>query len=130
MATAENSNTVAYTGPTLDFLRGLLCLVYFSRDFSIHVTSVVVAAALKTTTSSKNRQHCGTVAVRRDLHLHLQLVPSTATMNSLYTSGVRQTNSLQADMERLRNGDTSSALLGEYPSRSRNTLIRIFIILI
>jgi len=35
-----------------------------------------------------------------------------STMNSLYTSGVRQTNSLQVDMERLRNGDNSSALLG------------------
>jgi Golgi SNAP receptor complex protein 2 len=35
-------------------------------------------------------------------------------MNSLYTSGVRQTNSLQADMERLRNGDNSPALLGGY----------------
>ncbi|KAF8200919.1 golgi SNAP receptor complex member bos1 [Pholiota molesta] len=32
-------------------------------------------------------------------------------MNSLYTSGVRQTNSLQADMEKLRNGDNSPALL-------------------
>ena len=35
-------------------------------------------------------------------------------MNSLYTSGVRQTNSLQADMERLRNGDNSPALLGDW----------------
>jgi pyrroloquinoline quinone (PQQ) biosynthesis protein C len=35
-------------------------------------------------------------------------------MNSLYTSGVRQTNSLQVDMERLRNGDNSPALLGAY----------------
>lgn len=34
-------------------------------------------------------------------------------MNSLYTSGVRQTNSLQADMEKLRSGDNSPALLGE-----------------
>ncbi|KAF9481541.1 synaptobrevin [Pholiota conissans] len=34
-------------------------------------------------------------------------------MNSLYTSGVRQTNSLQADMEKLRNGDNSPALLGQ-----------------
>ncbi|KAF9529426.1 golgi SNAP receptor complex member bos1 [Crepidotus variabilis] len=34
-------------------------------------------------------------------------------MNSLYTSGVRQTNSLQADLERLKNGDNSSALLGQ-----------------
>lgn len=33
-------------------------------------------------------------------------------MNSLYTSGVRQTNSLQADLERLRNGDNSASLLG------------------
>jgi Golgi SNAP receptor complex protein 2 len=33
-------------------------------------------------------------------------------MNSLYTSGVRQTSSLQADLERLRNGDHSAALLG------------------
>ncbi|KAL0956482.1 hypothetical protein HGRIS_002628 [Hohenbuehelia grisea] len=34
-------------------------------------------------------------------------------MNSLYTLGVRQTNSLQADLERLRSGDTSSSLLGQ-----------------
>lgn len=35
-------------------------------------------------------------------------------MNSLYTSGVRQTASLQADLERLRNGDTSASLLGAH----------------
>lgn len=35
-------------------------------------------------------------------------------MNSLYTSGVRQTNSLQADLERLRGGDNSPALLGRF----------------
>lgn len=34
-------------------------------------------------------------------------------MNSLYTSGVRQASSLQADLERLRNGDNSAALLGQ-----------------
>ncbi|EKM81051.1 hypothetical protein AGABI1DRAFT_71796 [Agaricus bisporus var. burnettii JB137-S8] len=34
-------------------------------------------------------------------------------MNSLYTSGVRQTTSLQADLERLRNGDVSASLLGQ-----------------
>jgi len=34
-------------------------------------------------------------------------------MNSLYTSGVRQTNSIQADLERLRNGDNSAPLLGQ-----------------
>ncbi|PBK74471.1 related to BOS1-vesicle specific SNAP receptor [Armillaria ostoyae] len=34
-------------------------------------------------------------------------------MNSLYTSGVRQTSSIQADLERLRNGDTSASLLGQ-----------------
>ncbi|KAL0577315.1 Protein transport protein bos1 [Marasmius crinis-equi] len=34
-------------------------------------------------------------------------------MNSLYTSGVRQTSSIQADLERLRNGDASAALLGQ-----------------
>ncbi|CCM05018.1 uncharacterized protein FIBRA_07217 [Fibroporia radiculosa] len=33
-------------------------------------------------------------------------------MNSLYTLGVRQTNSIQADLERLRSGDKSAALLG------------------
>ena len=33
-------------------------------------------------------------------------------MNSLYTQGVRQTNSLNADLERLRNGDNSASLLG------------------
>ncbi|KAH8078049.1 V-snare-domain-containing protein [Cristinia sonorae] len=34
-------------------------------------------------------------------------------MNSLYTLGVRQTNSIQADLERLRNGDMSASLLGQ-----------------
>ncbi|THV02359.1 golgi SNAP receptor complex member bos1 [Dendrothele bispora CBS 962.96] len=34
-------------------------------------------------------------------------------MNSLYTSGVRQTNSIQADLERLRNGDISPSLIGQ-----------------
>ncbi|KAK2463195.1 hypothetical protein APHAL10511_004850 [Amanita phalloides] len=34
-------------------------------------------------------------------------------MNSLYTSGVRQTNSIQADLERLRSGDNSASLLGQ-----------------
>ncbi|KAG2058993.1 V-snare-domain-containing protein [Suillus hirtellus] len=34
-------------------------------------------------------------------------------MNSLYTHGVRQTNSLTADLERLRNGDNSASLLGQ-----------------
>ena len=33
-------------------------------------------------------------------------------MNSLYTHGVRQTNSIQADLERLRTGDASASLLG------------------
>ncbi|KAI5890656.1 V-snare-domain-containing protein [Schizophyllum commune H4-8] len=34
-------------------------------------------------------------------------------MNSLYTSGVRQTSSIQADLERMKGGDTSAALLGQ-----------------
>ncbi|RDX48100.1 V-snare-domain-containing protein [Lentinus brumalis] len=34
-------------------------------------------------------------------------------MNSLYTLGVRQTNSIQADLERLRNGENSASLLGQ-----------------
>ncbi|KAF8557582.1 V-snare-domain-containing protein [Imleria badia] len=34
-------------------------------------------------------------------------------MNSLYTLGTRQTNSLSADLERLRNGDNSASLLGQ-----------------
>ncbi|KAN0091236.1 Snare region anchored in the vesicle membrane C-terminus domain containing protein [Tylopilus felleus] len=34
-------------------------------------------------------------------------------MNSLYTLGTRQTNSLHADLERLRNGDNSASLLGQ-----------------
>jgi len=34
-------------------------------------------------------------------------------MNSLYTLGTRQTNSLTADLERLRNGDNSASLLGQ-----------------
>ncbi|KZS98156.1 golgi SNAP receptor complex member bos1 [Sistotremastrum niveocremeum HHB9708] len=34
-------------------------------------------------------------------------------MNSLYTLGVRQTSSIQADLEKIRNGDSSAALLGQ-----------------
>ncbi|KAF5370821.1 hypothetical protein D9758_001982 [Tetrapyrgos nigripes] len=34
-------------------------------------------------------------------------------MNSLYTSGVRQTNSIQADLEHMRNGDSSASLIGQ-----------------
>jgi len=34
-------------------------------------------------------------------------------MNSLYTAGVRQTSSLESDLERLRGGDSSAALLGQ-----------------
>jgi hypothetical protein len=37
-------------------------------------------------------------------------------MNSLYTHGVRQTNSLNADLERLRNGENSASLLGLWNS--------------
>ena len=49
-----------------------------------------------------------------DLVLLRHIVPLflTPTMNSLYTSGVRQTSSIQADLERLKGGDTSAALLG------------------
>ncbi|KAH9976381.1 hypothetical protein BGW80DRAFT_1293359 [Lactifluus volemus] len=34
-------------------------------------------------------------------------------MNSLYTLGVRQSSSIQADLDRLRGGDTSASLLGQ-----------------
>ncbi|KAI0253688.1 V-snare-domain-containing protein [Lactifluus subvellereus] len=34
-------------------------------------------------------------------------------MNSLYTLGVRQSSSIQADLERLRGGDSSASLLGQ-----------------
>jgi hypothetical protein len=37
---------------------------------------------------------------------------TTTRMNSLYTLGVRQSSSIQADLERLRGGDTSASLLG------------------
>lgn len=37
---------------------------------------------------------------------------ATTTMNSLYTLGVRQSSSIQADLERLRGGDVSASLLG------------------
>ncbi len=37
-------------------------------------------------------------------------------MNSLYTLGVRQSSAIQADLERLRGGDTSASLLGIFPS--------------
>jgi hypothetical protein len=37
---------------------------------------------------------------------------AATTMNSLYTLGVRQSSSIQADLERLRGGDVSASLLG------------------
>jgi Golgi SNAP receptor complex protein 2 len=33
-------------------------------------------------------------------------------MNSLYTLGLRQTSAIQADLERMQEGDNSAALLG------------------
>lgn len=47
-------------------------------------------------------------------------------MNSLYTLGVRQTNSIQADLERLRNGDKSAALLGPCWLYSRRDIAVVF----
>ena len=35
-------------------------------------------------------------------------------MNSLYTQGVRQTSSIQADLERMRGGDSSPSLIGAF----------------
>ena len=35
-------------------------------------------------------------------------------MNSLYTQGVRQTSSIQADLERMRGGDSSPSLIGVF----------------
>ncbi|KAG1716644.1 hypothetical protein ID866_522 [Astraeus odoratus] len=40
-------------------------------------------------------------------------IAAGCTMNSLYTLGIRQTNSLTADLERLKNGDNSASLLGQ-----------------
>ncbi|EEB88129.1 hypothetical protein MPER_14211, partial [Moniliophthora perniciosa FA553] len=45
-------------------------------------------------------------------------------MNSLYTSGVRQTSSIQADLERLRNGDVSASLMDDYDSMAKREMIK------
>jgi hypothetical protein len=45
------------------------------------------------------------------------------TMNSLYTLGVRQSSSIQADLERMRGGDTSASLLGLSPPLTRSDLV-------
>jgi hypothetical protein len=44
-------------------------------------------------------------------------------MNSLYTLGVRQSSSIQADLERLRGGDASASLLGLSPPLTRCNLV-------
>jgi hypothetical protein len=44
-------------------------------------------------------------------------------MNSLYTLGVRQSSSIQADLERMRGGDTSASLLGLSPPLTRSDLV-------
>ncbi len=44
-------------------------------------------------------------------------------MNSLYTLGVRQSSSIQADLERLRASDTSASLLGLSPPLTRSDLV-------
>jgi hypothetical protein len=56
-------------------------------------------------------------------------------MNSLYTLGVRQTNSIQADLERLRNGDCSAQIsaslaamhrtVDDYDSMAKRELIKV-----
>jgi hypothetical protein len=45
------------------------------------------------------------------------------TMNSLYTLGVRQSSSIQADLERMRGGDTSASLLGLSPPLTCSDLV-------
>jgi hypothetical protein len=45
------------------------------------------------------------------------------TMNSLYTLGVRQSSSIQADLERMRGGDTSASLLGLSLPLTRSDLV-------
>ena len=55
------------------------------------------------------------IAARDSRHAFLARPRSThaaTTMNSLYTLGVRQSSSIQADLERLRGGDASASLLG------------------
>lgn len=44
-------------------------------------------------------------------------------MNSLYTLGVRQTSSIQADLERLRSGDSSASLSGLYHPPSLSSIL-------
>jgi golgi SNAP receptor complex member 2 len=49
---------------------------------------------------------------------------TTTTMNSLYTLGVRQSSSIQADLERLRGGDTSASLQGLSHSHTMHALLK------
>lgn len=44
-------------------------------------------------------------------------------MNSLYTLGVRQSSSIQADLERMRSGDTSASLLGLSPPLTHSVIV-------
>ncbi len=54
---------------------------------------------------------------------HTHSPQTTSTMNSLYTLGVRQSSSIQADLERLRASDTSASLLGLSPPLTRSDLV-------
>jgi len=53
-------------------------------------------------------------SVSRPLVARTRASPASlrSIMNSLHTQGVRQTTSLQADLERMRDGDNSTALQG------------------
>ena len=59
---------------------------------------------------------------RMETHSH-STPQTTRTMNSLYTLGVRQSSSIQADLERLRGGDTSASLLGLSPPLTCSLLV-------
>ena len=50
-------------------------------------------------------------------------------MNSLYTLGVRQTSSIQADLERMKSGEYSAALSGAYPHKKLLLLLVLLALL-
>jgi hypothetical protein len=53
---------------------------------------------------------------------HAHALTHSRTMNSLYTLGAWQSSSIQADLERMRGGNTSASLLCLTPPRAARSL--------
>jgi hypothetical protein len=97
-------------------------MLYSVLSYSLFVLTAYRTAPLATLShTSRDIRDSRSVRERHGEHAHA--FTHSQTMNSLYTLGVRQSSSIQADLERMRGGDTSASLLGLSPPLTCSDLV-------